>query len=205
MAKGLTKRQREVLTFLIDCIRERGMPPTIDEIGRHFGIISTNGVSDHLLALEKKGYIERTSKARSIHITEKARAGLYAHEAGTLPLVGRIAAGSPILAEENVEGSVVVAGDLSRPNAYCLRVQGDSMIGAGILDGDTLVVDPGTPARQGDVVVALLEDEATVKRYFRHGDMVELRPENPAMSPLLVPAAQVQLQGVVVALQRSLS
>ncbi len=204
MAKGLTKRQGEILEFIIDCIRDNGMPPTIAEIGVRFNISSTNGVNDHLVALEKKGYIERSSKARSIHVTDQASAGLYQNDIGVLPLVGRIAAGFPILAEENVEGHVPVSSSHLRPGAYCLKVQGDSMIEDGILDGDTIIVNPEARPKEGDIVVALVDDEATVKHFYRHGDTIELRPANAAMQPLFVSAASVQLQGVVVALQRSI-
>lgn len=204
MAKGLTARQAEILAYIIDRIREDGMPPTIAEIGKEFRIASTNGVNDHLIALEKKGYIERSSKARSIHVTEKASAGLYNTDANALPLVGRIAAGQPILAEENIEERVVFSASVAPAEGYCLRVQGESMIEDGILDGDTIVVDQKREPRQGDIVVALVEDEATVKHWYRHGNMVELRPANSAMESILVPAGSVRLQGVVVALQRSL-
>jgi repressor LexA len=192
------------LQFIIDSIRERGMPPTIAEIGLRFKIASTNGVNDHLVALDRKGYIERSSKARSIRVTEKASAGLYNSEVGVLPLVGRIAAGQPILAEENIEGHVPVEAAMAKPGAFCLRVQGESMIEDGILDGDTIIVSPDTRPKQGDVVVALINDEATVKRYHRHGDMIELRPANRTMQPILAPARSVQLQGVVIALQRTI-
>jgi repressor LexA len=202
MAKGLTRRQAGILDFIIECIRDNGMPPTIAEIGAKFGISSTNGVNDHLLALEKKGYITRSSKARAIRVTEKASAGLYATQVAMVPMVGRIAAGVPILAEENIEGQVPVTAENGRPGSYALCVQGDSMVEDGILDGDTIIVDPDARPSQGDVVVALVDNEATVKRYYRHGDMVELRPSNAALQPMLVPPQSVQLQGVVVALQR---
>lgn len=204
MAKGLTKRQGAILQFVIDCIRDNGMPPTIAEIGAKFNISSTNGVNDHLLALEKKGFIERSSKARSIHVTERAAGGLYQSEVGVLPLLGRIAAGQPILAEENVEGHVPVTSAQMRPGAYCLRVHGDSMIDDGILDGDTIIVNPDARPKAGDIVVALVEDEATVKRFYRRGDMIELRPSNTAMDAMLFPARSVQIQGVVIALQRTI-
>ena len=204
MAKGLTRRQAAILGFIVDCIRDQGMPPTIAEIGAQFGISSTNGVNDHLVALEKKGYITRSSKARSIHVTEKAATSLYQSDVATLPLVGRIAAGRPILAEENIEGRVVVSAALAKPGAFCLRVQGDSMIEDGILDGDILIADPEAEPQAGDVVVALVADEATVKRFYPRGERVELRPANTAMEPLIVPAGSVHIQGVVVALQRTI-
>ena len=205
MARQLTKRQRAILQYIIECIRDHGFPPTIAEIGEEFGISSTNGVNDHLLALEKKGYIQRSSKARGIHVTEKAAAGLYQSEVGVLPLVGRVAAGQPLLAEENVEGRVPVPAALANQRAFCLRVTGDSMIEDGILDGDILIVDQSRPAHPGDVVVALVDDEATVKHFHPLGDTVELRPANHAMAPMHYPAANVLLQGVVVGLQRTLT
>lgn len=204
MAKGLTKRQEAILRFIIESIRDYGYPPTIAEIGEQFGISSTNGVNDHLVALEKKGYIERSSKARGIHVLPKAAAGLYQSEASMLPLVGSVAAGQPILAEENIEDYVAVSAALAQPDSYCLRVRGDSMIEAGILDGDVIVVDQTRQAKPGDIVVALLGDEATVKRFYPQGNEVELRPENKTMESIRVWGEDLQLQGVVVALQRAL-
>ena len=204
MAKGLTRRQKEILDFIIDCIREDRMPPTIAEIGENFGITSTNGVNDHLVALEKKGYIERSSKARSIQVTDKAAAGLYEADAAALPLLGRIAAGSPILAEENIEEYIPVAAAQASPGGFCLTVQGDSMIDDGILDGDTIVIDPQKRVRKGDIVVALIDGEATVKHFYRDGDSIELRPANSSMKPMHFHAREVELQGVVVGLQRTL-
>ena len=204
MAKGLTRRQASVLQYIIDRIRDDGMPPTIAEIGDRFGISSTNGVNDHLLALEKKGFIERSSKARSIRVTEKAGHALYGSEVATLPLLGRIAAGQPIFAEENVERQVPVSASLAKPGSYCLRVTGESMIEDGILDGDIIIVDQSIRPGPGDVVVALVDDGATVKHYHPRGDTVELRPANAHMQPITVPTRMLQLQGVVVALQRAL-
>ena len=204
MAKGLTRRQQEILDFIIDCIREDRMPPTIAEIGAHFGITSTNGVNDHLVALEKKGYIERSSKARSIQVTGKAGAGLYEADSTALPLVGRIAAGSPILAEENIDEYVPVPASQASAGGFCLMVHGDSMIEDGILEGDTIVVDPQRRVRKGDIVVAVIDGEATVKHFFREGDSIELRPANSSMKSMHFHAREVELQGVVVGLQRTL-
>lgn len=204
MARGLTRRQADILRFIVECIRDYGMPPTIAEIGRRFRIASTNGVNDHLLALERKGYIERSSKARSIRVTEMAAAGLYQSDVAMVPLVGRIAAGRPLLAEENVEELVPVAPRLGGPGCFCLRVQGESMIEAGILDGDIVIIDPGRRPAQGDIVVALVDDEATVKYLHPRGEEVELRPANAAMAPIVVSAADLRIQGVVVAVQREL-
>ncbi len=204
MARELTKRQREVLDFIITSIRDRGYPPTIAEIGKAFNISSLNGVNDHLVALSKKGYIERSSKARGIRITEKAGTALYQHEVGMLPLLGRVAAGSPLLAEENVETHIPVSSTLMSQRAYALRVTGDSMIEDGILDGDVIIIDQDRVARTGDIVVALVHDEATVKHFHPMGEYIELRPANALLLPMRFPAREVQLQGVVVALQRTI-
>ena len=205
MARGLTRRQEEILNFIIENIREDGYPPTIAEIGGKFGIASTNGVNDHLLALEKKGYIERSSKARGIHVTGKAAVGLYNNESGMAPLLGRVAAGQPLLAEENIEDYVPVDASMAGPETYCLTVTSDSMIEDGILDGDIIIVDQRRQPRRNDVVVALVNDEATVKHFHRDGDTIELRPANAAMQPLRFHAREVQLQGVVVGLHRRLN
>lgn len=204
MTRELTERQAAILHFIVESIRERGFPPTIAEIGEAFRIASTNGVNDHLISLEKKGYIERSSKARGITVTDKAAAGLYNRGANTLPLVGRVAAGCPILAQENIEDYIVVSAAVATSKGYCLRVHGDSMVEAGILDGDIIIIDPERHARPGDIVVALVGDDATVKRYFPHGARVELRPENSTMRPMVLPTASVNVQGVVVALHRVL-
>lgn len=202
MAKGLTRRQRAVLEFIIQCIRDNGCPPTIAEICEAFGIQSTNGVNDHLVALEKKGFIERSSKARGIRVTELAGVGLYQNEVVQAPLLGRVAAGQPLLAEENIERFVPLPPSLGSTGLFCLRVTGESMIEVGILEGDILVVDSARQPKMGDIVVALVDNEATVKRYFPKGRMVELQPANAAMSPLIYPAANVLIQGVAVGLQR---
>jgi len=205
MAKGLTQRQRAILDYIIESIRESGYPPTLLELCEAFGIGSTNAVNDHLKALERKGFIERTSKARGIRVTEMADSGLYNLDVGTLPLVGRVAAGQPILAEENIEDHIPVSSSLANRQAFCLKVHGDSMIEDGILDGDIIVVDQTRRARTGDVVVALVEDEATVKRFHPNGRTIELRPANASMQPMTFPAQDVSLQGVVVALQRTIN
>ena len=205
MAKNLTDRQRKILDFIVENIRENSLPPTIAEIGAEFGIASTNGVNDHLLALERKGYIERSSKARGIRVTDKTATHFYLSDVGMLPLVGQVAAGQPLLAEENVEGHIPVSASLASGKAYCLRISGDSMIEDGILDGDIVIVSQDRRARPGDIVVALIEDEATVKHFHPHGADVELRPANCEMTPMHFPARSVCIQGVVVALQRTLN
>ncbi len=205
MAKELTARRRAILAYLIEHIQELGYPPTIAELGAHFGIASTNGVNDHLVALEKRGYIERSSKARGIRITEKAAVNLYRNHASTVPLVGRVAAGAPILADQNITDHIPVSADIAKRNAYALRVRGDSMIEAGIFDGDLLIVDQERTPRKRDIVVALVEEEeATVKYYFPGSDSVELRPANSSLTPMRYRLDQVQIQGVAISLQRQI-
>lgn len=203
MAKGLTKRQETILRFIIESIRDVGYPPTIAEIGDEFGITSTNGVNDHLLALEKKGYIERSSKARGIHVTPKAAAGLYQHESAMVPLVGEVAAGNPILAEENIESYIPVTTEMAKTGSYCLRVRGESMIEDGILHGDIVIVDQTRRPKTGEVVVALVDGDATVKHFHPNGDMIELHPANATMEPIIVSPHDLHIQGVVVGLQRN--
>jgi repressor LexA len=202
MTRELTRRQGAILDFIIESIHDKGYPPTIAEIGVRFRIASTNGVNDHLVALERKGFIQRAPKARGIHVTEKATTNLYHNAVATLPLVGRVAAGAPILAEENVEDRVPVSGPLARVNGYCLRIRGDSMIEDGIYDGDIIIVDKERRAATGDIIVALIGDDATVKRYYPHGERVELRPANESMQSIILPASSVEIQGVVVGLHR---
>ncbi len=206
MPRELTERQSEVLDFITEAIRENGYPPSFAEIGARLGIRSMNGVRDHIVALERKGYIQRSSKARSLQVTRKALPDHGEANTPLLPLVGRVAAGHPLLAEENIEDMVPVAPHWARRGAFCLRVHGDSMMEDGILDGDVIVVDPGGEARNGATVVAMVAGECTVKRLYRHGaDQVELRPANSAMESFFYPAAEVSVQGTVTALQRELN
>ncbi len=205
MVSSITDRQRAILEFIATTIRENEYPPTIQEIGGHFGIASTNGVYDHLAALERKGYIARSSKARSIRLTQKALATLAHTQPNALPLVGQVAAGAPLLAEENIEEYVVVDPQLAERDAFCLRVRGDSMMDAGILEGDIIVVDRQHRPAKGNVVVALVDDEATVKSFYPQKNRIELRPANPLMESLYYPPDAVAIQGVVVALQRNLA
>jgi repressor LexA len=204
MSTELTKRQSQILKFIIECIRDNGSPPTIAEIGERFDISSTNGVNDHLVALEKKGYIERSSKARGITVTSKGATNLYQNEAGMAPVVGRIAAGATNLAEQHIDDYVAVPMKLADRGGFCLKVRGESMIEDGILHGDLVVVDPTLRPRTGDVVVALVDGEATVKHFHPKGNAIELRPANSTMKPIIVAAEDVAIQGVVVSVQRQL-
>jgi repressor LexA len=198
----LTKRQRQVLDFITRSLEERGYPPTMREIGQHMGIRSTNGVNDHLKALERKGYIEREDlKSRTLRpVTSVSRAR-------AVPLVGRVAAGQPILAVENLEDTLQVdrsvVGDAQ--DVFALRVSGDSMIQDGILDGDIVFVRQQPTARSGQIVVALVEDEATVKRYFPERGGVRLQPANDALDPIWVgpdDGVAFRVIGVVVGVYR---
>src|SRR5262249_26113771 len=182
----LTDRQKQVLSFISESIRHRGYPPTLREIGEKMGIRSTNGVNDHLKALEKKGYLAREDlKSRALRplVKDKDRGGKGSVAVAALtddlvevPLVGRVAAGAPLLAVENVEDTVKVdrffLGSGSAKEVFALRVKGDSMIDDGIHDGDFIFVKKSLAADKGDIVVALIEDEATVKRYYPKGDAI---------------------------------
>ncbi len=203
MKQTLTKRQRDILTFIEECIDRDGFPPTVAEIGARFGIKSNNGVNDHLVALERKGYISRSSKARSIRVIRSPRRG-GVRRFVTVPLVGRIAAGTPLLAIENIDGYLPVSPGIAPRPDFALNVSGESMVGEGILPGDTLLVRRQDHAEDGQLVVALVDDEATVKRLFRKGKVVELRSANPDVPTMRLPAQELIIQGVVVGLQRKI-
>lgn len=188
--KPLTKRQKEILIFISDHITSVGFPPTRNELSKHFGFRSPNAAESHLRALEHKGVI-RIEAGRSRGITLTALSQPNLPPANTLrtplPLVGRVAAGSPVLAQENIEHEYRVDPSLfsARPH-YLLRVEGSSMRDAGILDGDLLAVHRTPEAHNGQIVVARLDDEVTVKRFKRNGHRVSLLPENPDFQPIQV-------------------
>lgn len=191
----LTERQREILAFIVKETEARGYPPTIREIGEHMDIRSTNGVNDHLKALERKGYLQRgEQQSRALVVTRRARVLLglgNRKDSGLLevPLLGRVAAGQPLLAQENVEDSVRIDSFLlGSPGReiFALRVKGNSMIEDGIHDGDYLFVRKAAQAQPGEIVVALIDDEATVKRFFPEGDRIRLQPANSSMEPIYV-------------------
>jgi repressor LexA len=228
--EALTDRQLEVLRFIARQIEEQGYPPTIREIGEALDIRSTNGVNDHLKALERKGFLARDPvKSRALIPTPRARETLggraggggqvislssrAASRAGSrlvdVPIVGRVAAGQPILAEERVEDTVQVDSFFlgAGRKVYGLRVQGDSMIGDGILPGDYIFVRKQLNAEDGDIVVAMIDDEATVKRVFFEGDRVRFQPSNPRMAPIYVREQDFRstmILGVVVGIYRKL-
>jgi repressor LexA len=207
----LTGRQREIFDFLSDYVRERGYPPTVREIGEAVGLASPSTVHAHLANLERAGLLKRDpTKPRALELVGRDRGGSGADsKLLSLPLVGEIAAGGPLLAEENVEDYLEVPELLAAGGAdFLLRVKGESMIQAGILDGDYVVVRKQQDARNGDVVVALAgedeaADEATVKRFFREGGQVRLQPENDALEPIYAP--HVQILGKVIGVFRQVS
>jgi repressor LexA len=225
---GLTDRQLEVLRFVARQIEECGYPPTIREIGEALDIRSTNGVNDHLKALERKGYLTRDPvKSRALIPTDAARSvlGEAARPANVvsitratarsstrlveIPIVGRVAAGQPILAQERIEDTVQVDSFLLGTNkkVYGLRVQGDSMIGDGILPGDYVFVKKQLHAEDGEIVVAMIDEEATVKRVYFEGDRVRFQPSNPRMAPIYVRESDFRstmILGVVVGVYRKL-
>ena len=207
MAKQLTKRQQTVLETIRAWIRERGYSPTIRELGKLLGIKSLRGVTTHLDAIAKKGFLKRESRARSISLSDLVAPF---EQAIRIPIVGRIRAGEPVLAQEQVEGHVVIdggwLGTTATPGAsehFALKVKGDSMLTAGILDGDFVIVRQQPTAENGEIVVALLGDEATVKRFFKEEDHVRLQPEHPSMEPIIVTKQQpLTILGKVVAVFR---
>ena len=198
--EGLTKRQEQVLEFIRQSVRDDGYPPTVREICTALGLSSPSTVHAHLANLERLGLVKRDpTKPRALDLVSAYR------PARPLPLVGRVAAGAPILAEENIEEMVEVPAFLRRDDDdFVLRVQGDSMAEVGIYNEDFIVVHPGEDAVNGEIVVALVGDEATTKRFFREGRMVRLQPENRLYEPIIVDADEVRLVGKVVGVLRKL-
>jgi len=215
MRPPLTARQREVLDFVRHFMTRVGYPPTVREIGSHFGFVPRS-VFDHLKALERKGYLRRDpAKSRSLQILDPALAPLSDSRLATrgslpyreLPILGRVAAGQPLLSDQNIEGTSVVPQDwVNDDEAFLLKVQGESMIGAHICPGDQALVRRQSTAENGDIVVALLNDEATIKRILFKPDGIVLQPENPAMAPIQVKKSEksFQIVGKVVGILRKL-
>ena len=216
--EDITDRQKEILTFIQRTTEDRGFPPTIREIGEEMEIRSTNGVNDHLKALERKGFLTRgEQQSRSLVPTKRARMilGLGSKKNSDptmldIPLLGRVAAGAPILAQENVEDTVRIDSFLLGGNGkevFALRVKGSSMIDDGIHDGDFIFVKKAPSAAVGEIVVALIEDEATVKRYFPEGDRIRFQPANKDMQPIYVAKSefrQTMILGRVVGVYRKM-
>ena len=227
MADALTLRQREILDFISASIVERGFPPTLREIGEHFNIRSTNGVNDHLKALEKKGHLRREDlKSRAMRpvlpdgmgevvpLGRRLASGTQTVEVVhddmmEIPILGKVAAGLPILAVENATDTVRIDKMLigGHKEVFGLRIVGESMIEDGIFDGDYVFVKKTAVARSGEIVVAMIEGEATVKRYFPEGDRIRFQPANQNMAPIIVRRADfksVDIIGIVVGVYRKL-
>ena len=190
--KELTSRQEEILEYIKKYSKENRMPPTVREIGNHFEISSTNGVRSILAALIKKGYINRSPRlSRGIEVIDSDKNGNAAEAPSNtieIPIVGRVAAGTPILAVQNLEGTVTIDRDFlaCRSDVFALRVKGDSMINAGIFDGDLIFARQQKTAERGEIIVAQIDNKATVKYYHPLADHVELRPANPRYRPIIV-------------------
>ena len=200
MLPELTARQKAIYDFLLKTIREKGFAPSIHEIGKQFKIASTNGVSDHLKALERKGYIRRVGK-RAIEIANQlSRSAMVATR--QVPVLGRVAAGKPLLSEENIQGVITIPDDIGSGERFALQVKGDSMIGAGILDGDRVIVKQQGTAENGDIVCAMIEGEATLKRFFKNDGVITLKAENDKYAPITVSAGEFRIVGKVVGLLR---
>lgn len=199
--KKLTERQRQVFEFIREKVSAHGSSPTIREIGKHMGITSTNGVRLHIAALIKKGYLRKQEHiARGLELVQN-----IASEASKLPLVGSVPAGMPIDAIENIEGEYIIDSSfLPKGEAFTLRVSGDSMKNAGIFDGDIVMVERQAVARRGEIIVAIIGDEATVKRYFPENNKIRLQPENDAFEPIIVDknSPEFRIAGKVVGLIR---
>ncbi|MBU2640317.1 MAG: transcriptional repressor LexA [Gammaproteobacteria bacterium] len=193
----LTRRQEEILNLIRECIETTGLPPTRVEIAQHFGFNSPNAAEQHLKVLAKKGVLD---------LVPGTSRGIRLKGGGGLPVVGRVAAGSPILAQEHIERHVQVDAALFSPRAdYLLKVHGMSMKDAGILDGDLLAVHRSAEAKAGQVVVARIGDEVTVKRFQKRGHTVQLMPENPDFEPIVIDLKRQELviEGIAVGVIRS--
>lgn len=197
----LTERQYQILEFIVEMVEGQGFPPTIREIGTRFSISSTAGVRRHLAALERKGYLrKREARARGLVLAKERVAQLF--QSREMLVVGRVAAGRPILATENPEDLISLDKLFPAGEHFALRIEGDSMIDAGILDGDIVIVRRQPTADLGDVVVALLEEDATVKQLSSIEGELYLKPANPMYEP--IKAGEVEIAGKVVGLIRKL-
>jgi len=200
MLPPLTDRQKAIYDFLLKTIREKGFAPSIHEIGKQFKIASTNGVSDHLKALEKKGYIRRVGK-RAIEVANAlGKTVLTANR--EVPVLGRVPAGKPFLSEENIEGLLTIPNDMGSGKQFALQVKGDSMTGAGILDGDRVIVKQQGAAENGEIVCAVINGEATLKRFFKKDGVITLKAENEKYPPITVSEGEFRIAGRVVGLLR---
>lgn len=193
MAKGkISDKQREILEYIRECILQKGYPPAVRDICDAVKLKSTSSVHSHLETLEKNGYIRRDpTKPRAIEIIDDEFA-LPRREMVNVPIVGRVAAGEPILAEENIENYFPIPMEyMPNKDSFMLRVKGESMINAGIFDGDQILVQSQNTARNGEIVVALIDDSATVKTFYKENDHIRLQPENDTMDPIIVPNCEI--------------
>ena len=205
MAQGkISPKQQEILEYIKSQILERGFPPAVPDICQAVHLKSTSSVHSHLETLEKNGYIRRDpTKPRAIEILDESF-NFTRREMVNVPMVGRVAAGEPLLAEQNVENYFPIPMEFMPNNqTFMLRVKGDSMINIGIFDGDLVLVEQRQTARNGEVIVALVEDGATVKRFFKEEGVFRLQPENDALDPIIV--KEVQILGKVIGVFRFLS
>jgi repressor LexA len=196
----LTPRQKEIYDFLLRIIREKGYAPSIPEIGARFKIASTNGVADHLKALEKKGYIRRIGKRAIEVVNALGKTALIATR--EVPVLGRVPAGKPFLSEENIEGYLAMPTDMGSGRLFALHVKGDSMIGAGIMDGDRVIIQQQRTAENGEIICALIDGEATLKRFFKKNGVITLKAENEKYAPIVLSQGEFQVVGRVVGLIR---
>lgn len=188
----ITKKQQEILDYMKSVILQRGYPPSVREIGQAVSLRSTSSVFAHLETLEKNGYIRRDpTKPRAIEICDESFQSVRT-ETTSIPIVGTVAAGQPILADQNIEGYFPIPlENVPRGEAFILKVKGDSMINIGIMNGDRVLVESTQNVRNGDVVVALIDDSATVKTFYKESDHIRLQPENDSMDPIIVPTCTI--------------
>ena len=203
MLVPLTDRQKQIYEFLSVSVREKGYAPSIPEIGQRFKIASTRGVFDHLQALERKGYIKRVGKRAIEIVSQSGRSALP--QAKEIPIVGRVRAGAPVLAEENIEGFLTVGNEIARgKEIFALKVKGDSMTEDGILEGDHVIIRRQDTAEDGDIVCALIGNEATLKRFQRKGNQITLKPANPKYEPIIVSKGEFRILGKATGVIRKL-
>ena|SRR5467141_1087155 len=192
----LTERQTKILNYIREVTKTRNYPPSVREIGENVGLSSSSTVHNHLNQLERRGLIKRDpSKSRTVQLVQDAELDQKRRNAVSVPVIGNVAAGSPILAEQNIEDHILLSPDLAKDGYFLLRVRGDSMINAGILDNDLVLVRPQHEATNGSIVVALIDGDATVKRFERSNGHVKLIAENPAYEPIVT--NNLSLVGVV--------
>ena len=195
--RGITDRQKEVLTYISTYTEENSYPPTVRDISEHFGI-SLRAVQDHILALQKKGFLSQSQKkARSIRVLSDMRDKEPQTYISKVPLLGTVAAGKPLLSEENLDGYVNLTEPFVRPGKsyFALRVRGQSMVNAGILDGDLAVVEQSSTAIDGQIIVAVIDDAITLKRYYKESGRIRLQPENPEFQAIY--CTDVRIVGIL--------